>query len=134
MNTKNKLKIIFTFLLAIFIVLSSISFVFAGDVFDDGDAKTYQPDEFTTSGKIKTSGTGVNNVKSVGGQIVGLIQVVGTIAAVGMLIVLGIKYIMGSADERAEYKKTLFPYLIGAILIFAAANLTQVIYSWATNL
>ena len=50
-----------------------------------------------------------------------------------MLIVLGIKYMMGSAEERAEYKKTLFPYFIGAVLIFAAVNLAQVIYSWVST-
>lgn len=84
--------------------------------------------------KLKLAGAGISNVKSVGGQIVGLIQVVGTIVSVGMLIVLGIKYMMGSAEERAEYKKTLFPYFIGAVLIFAATNLAQVIYSWASKL
>ena len=83
-------------------------------------------------GQIDTTKTG--SVRSVGGKIVGIIQVVGTIAAVGMLIVLGIKYMMGSAEERAEYKKTMFPYFIGAVLIFGAANLTQVIYNWAITL
>ena len=28
---------------------------YAAEVFDDGVASTYQPDEFTTSGKIKTT-------------------------------------------------------------------------------
>ena len=70
-------------------------------------------------------------LKSTGGKIVGIIQVVGTIVAVGMLIVLGIKYVLGSAEEKAQYKKTLFPYFIGAVLIFGASNLAQIIYNWA---
>ena len=97
-------------------------------------ASVYTPKDFEESGYIQTTGTGADNVKSVGGKIVGLIRVVGTIVAVGMIIVLGIKYMMGSAEERAEYKKTLFPYFIGAVLIFAATSLTDVIYQWASNL
>ncbi len=41
---------------------------------------------------------------------------------------------MGSAEERAEYKKTLFPYFIGAILIFAATSLAQMVYTWASKI
>lgn len=81
---------------------------------------------------INTAGT--ESVKNIGNQILGIIRVVGTIVAVAMIIILGIKYMMGSAEERAEYKKTLFPYFIGAVLIFAATNLADIIYSWATNL
>lgn len=94
--------------------------------------QVYTPEEFKT--KIDTDATGTSNIKSTGGKIVGLVRVVGTIAAVGILIVLGIKYMMGSAEERAEYKKTLFPYFVGAILIFGASNLTQIIYTWANAL
>ena len=119
MKKKNLVKI-FVIVLVTLLIASTISFA-------DYSPKTFKKE-------IDTAGEGTEKVKDVGGQIVGLIQVVGTIVAVGMLIVLGIKYMMGSAEERAEYKKTLFPYLIGAVLIFAAANLTQMIYNWAINL
>lgn len=102
--------------------------------YNDGDKTIYQPKEFTTSGKIKTTGDGVNNVVQTGGKVVGLIRVIGTMASVGLIVVLGIKYMMGSAAERAEYKKTLLPYFIGAILIFGASNLSQVVYTWASKL
>ena len=81
---------------------------------------------------LDTNNTG--NIEGVGFRITGIIRVVGTIIAVAMLIVLGIKYMMGSAEERAEYKKTLFPYFIGAILIFAAVNLADMIYTWAAGI
>jgi len=54
--------------------------------------------------------------------------------SVGMLIVLGIKYVLGSADQKAEYRKSMFPYFIGAVLIFGFSNITQVIYEWASKL
>lgn len=40
---------------------------------------------------------------------------------------------MGSAEEKAEYKKTLMPYFIGAVLIFAASAFAQAIYSFVSN-
>lgn len=85
-------------------------------------------------GSISTSGTGAEEVKTKGGQIVGIIQVVGTIVAIGMLMILGIKYMLGSADQKAEYRKSMIPYLIGAVLIFGFSNITQVIYEWAKQI
>lgn len=85
-------------------------------------------------GKIDTDGTGAADLKDKGGQIVGVIQVIGTIVSVGMLIILGIKYVLGSADQKAEYRKTMIPYFIGAVLIFGFSNITQVIYEWAKGI
>ena len=41
---------------------------------------------------------------------------------------------IGSVDERAEYKKTLLPYVIGAGLVFAASSIAQIVYNIAINL
>ena len=59
--------------------------------------------------------------------IINLIQslVVGFLISVGVLMVLGIKYMMGSAEEKAEYKKTFIPYIIGAIILFAAVSIVS---------
>jgi len=115
---KKSIKIVSVVLMILAMVLISTS-VFAND-FKPGDVK------------INTQNT--EKVQNIGANILGIIRVVGTIVAVGMIIILGIKYMMGSAEERAEYKKTLFPYFIGAILIFAASNLADMIYSWAQGL
>lgn len=72
---------------------------------------------------------GIKDLKSEGGRIVGIIQVVGTVVAIGMLTVVGIKYVLGSAEEKASYKKTMLSYVIGAVLIFGFSNITQVIYN-----
>ena len=69
-------------------------------------------------------------VQGIGEQIIGIIQVVGSLVAVGVIVVLGIKYMMGSAEEKAEYKKTLMPYVIGAGLVFAASSIAQIVYSF----
>ena len=77
---------------------------------------------------------GAEQLKTEGGKIVGVIQIVGTVVSIVMMTVLGIKYILGSAEEKANYKESLKPYLIGAILIFAFSNMTQLIYEWARTI
>lgn len=77
---------------------------------------------------------GQNEIKGIGGQLVGIFQTVGVVVAVVILLVLGIKYMMGSAEEKADYKKSMIPYIVGAILIFAASTVTNVVYELAMGL
>lgn len=84
--------------------------------------------------QANTSAMGTNEVKSLGQNLMGVIQVAGIVIAVIILMVLGIKYMMGSAEEKAEYKKTMIPYLVGAILIFAASTIANVVYKFADGL
>lgn len=60
--------------------------------------------------------------------IMGVIRTVGTVLSVIMLIVIGFKYMLGSIEEKAEYKKTFGIYLAGAFLIFTGTYLPQLIY------
>lgn len=76
----------------------------------------------------------VDTLKNAGNNIVKVVLTIGTVVSVVMLIVLGIKYMMGSVSEKAEYKKTLMPYVIGASLVFAASSIAQLIYSLAIKL
>lgn len=70
----------------------------------------------------------------VGNSVITIITTVGSIISVIVLIVIGIKYMMGSVEEKAEYKKTLLPFVIGAIILFACSNLAGIIYNIAINL
>ena len=69
-----------------------------------------------------------NNADDVGNNILGIIQAVGTLVTVGTLMVLGIKYMTGSVEERASYKKSMVPYIVGIIILFSAVNLTAIVY------
>ena len=73
----------------------------------------------------------LDDVTNLGQKIVGIMQIVGVVIAVVVLLVIGIKYLIGSAEERAEYKKTMIPYLVGAILIFASTTMVRVVYNIA---
>jgi type IV secretory pathway VirB2 component (pilin) len=77
---------------------------------------------------------GTDGIMNVGGRIVDIVTTVGIIVAVIVLLVLGIKYMMGSAAEKAEYKKTMIPYLVGALLIFGASAIAKAIIAMSENL
>ena len=66
--------------------------------------------------------------------VIGGLQIVGSILSVAVLAILGIKYMIGSAEERAEYKKTMVPYVVGAVMVFAITNLLKIILPIARNL
>ena len=79
------------------------------------------------------SGNQPKEVLNLGKTIVSIMQTVGIVVAVVVLLILGIKYMMGSAEEKAEYKKTMIPYLVGAVLIFASTTIVNVVYNIANS-
>ena len=74
------------------------------------------------------------NLTNIGSNIAGIIRNVGIVLAVVILMILGIKYMVGSAEEKADYKKSMIPYLVGAIILFGAAGIAQVVVSLSGNL
>ena len=93
-------------------------------------AFAYNPSSVNTEAELN----GINKVTEAGEGIIGAIRIVGILVSVGILMVIGIKYMMGSAEEKASYKKTMVPYLVGAVLIFGASMIAQAVFDFATNL
>ncbi len=60
--------------------------------------------------------------------IMGYITVIGMVVSVIVLSILGLKYMTGSVEEKAEFKKDMFPYIIGAVFTFGASSIAQLIY------
>lgn len=73
------------------------------------------------------------NVTKVAGQVLNIIQIVGVAVATIMLTVLGIKYVSASPNEKAEYKKGMTIYVIGAVLLFGASILIGVIRNFVNS-
>ena len=85
-----------------------------------------------TPGDVTASSTSADSqIQSIGGRILSAVTTAGIVLSVIMIAVLGIKYMMGSADEKAEYKKSMIPYLVGAVLIFGASVIAQAVYNLA---
>ena len=104
-------------LLIVMAIVSMTSNVFA---YQPSDVKAVDP-----TGKTLTD---------TGNQVVGILRTAGVIISVVVLIVIGIKYMMGSAEEKAEYKKTFIPYIVGAALVFAASVFAQGIYEFFSGI
>lgn len=70
---------------------------------------------------------------SFGNTIITVLTTIGSVLSVIVLIILGLKYMLGSVEEKATYKKSLFPYIIGAAFVFGASVIAGVIFKVLTN-
>lgn len=75
-----------------------------------------------------------NQFDDVGNTIFSIVQAVGIISSIAALMLIGIKYMMGSVEQKAEYKKTFPIYLVGCILVFAICALGNLVYEWVQAL
>ncbi len=117
-----KKKYLVIFIIAFLIVTLSIGFctkVFAVDLgLEDLEAYGKQP----TSAQS-------DSFKQKAESILGIISTAGIVLSVVILIMIGIKYMLGSVEERAEYKKELKPYLIGCFILFTGSLVPQIIFN-----
>lgn len=118
---KKQVKIL-SIALIVLTILCSLSTIVLADVKSDLDIISKGNDSAKADEVVK-----------LGATIVTIMHTVGIVVAVVVLLVLGIKYMMGSAEEKAEYKKTMIPYLVGAILIFASTTIVNVVYNIANG-
>lgn len=116
-SMKKYIMVIITIVLLILMLSVNILEVQAVGLDKMGDSSSY----------IKENGDN-KKVIDIGNVIVGVVRTVGEAIAVVMLAIIGLKYVMGSVEEKAEYKQTMWPYILGAVLIFAGAALTNIIY------
>ena len=124
-KTMKMLSIILVVAMMLTIGLSTVSMAGEGETAD----KTQLVGDL-----FNQNAEGTEGITNVGGQIVDMITTVAIIVAVIVLLVLGIKYMMGSAAEKAEYKKTMIPYLVGAVLVFGAAAIAKAIINISGSL
>ena len=84
------------------------------------------PDAYKPGG---VNGKDANIIASKAGRIFNAITTIGIIVAVITIVIIGIKYMIGSIEEKAEYKKTMIPYLIGVVMIGGISTILKVIVS-----
>ena len=56
-----------------------------------------------------------------------VITTVGMVVSVLIVAIIGIKYMIGSVEEKAEYKKDMIPYLVGAVLTFSITSIVKIL-------
>lgn len=85
--------------------------------------------------KVDTSGISVSTSKQsefddAGKVILGAIQGAGIGISVIVLIVIGIKFMVGSVEEKAEYKESMKPYIIGVVFLALCTTIPNIIYKF----
>ena len=123
----DKKKIDIICIIFIICLLTVSQTVQAQNMGEGTEEKTFNPEEYKPTSTSSVSGA--TRLEEIGNDIIGIVQVIGSISSVVALILIGIKYIMGSVEEKAEYKETLKPYLIGAIMLFGITNLLGIVQS-----
>lgn len=81
----------------------------------------------TFAGDVSTQGTAKDSITEITSTVLTVVRTAGSGIALIMLTVIFIKYMLSAASERAEIKKNLIPFTIGAIVLFAASNLVTVL-------
>lgn len=66
--------------------------------------------------------------------VLGWVNNIAIMASVLVLSIIGIKYMVGSVEEKAEYKKNMRPYLVGCVLAFGITTILKIISSIAQTL
>lgn len=106
---------IFLILIVTFLLISIFSEVFA-----DIDPEAYKPNEITTEEATQVLGKV--------GIVLGTIRNITVVFSVLILMLIGFKYIVGSVEEKANYKTTFLPYVIGIIFAVSGVTIVDFIY------
>ena len=83
-----------------------------------------QGDDFVSRGKILIDQSKLNETMSF---IFNSLLVVGIILSVFVGGFLGIKFMVSSAEEKAEIKKIMMPFVTGCIVIFGAYGIWRIV-------
>lgn len=101
------------------LVLVVAVFAFVAPVF----GVSYDPNKFQQA----TTGTADPNVTGVTGRVWQTVITVVQVLAVGAVVFAGLRYMFASADAKADIKKQTVILVVGAILVFGATYIVQLI-------
>ena len=124
----NKIIILIFIMLTVFMIGLSFNNMAYGtgaeniDVLDD--PKEFQPKAIN----------GESGLSQKIGVILGAVNKAAIVSSVATLMALGIKYMMGSVEEKAEYKKDMGMYLLGIFLAISITTIPNIIYKISSSI
>lgn len=120
MNKTLKIAMTIAMIIAIVFTFSSMSF-----------AANKDANNLINNIKPSVSVEGSTELTGMASRVISLIQVASVVLAVILIAVFGFKFIMGSANEKADYQKSFIPLIVGLVVVFAATSIAKVIMSVA---
>ena len=109
-------KIIIIALILIFTIISSTYAI--------SDPSVYRPG----------NPTGYNNFYKKAGIILGTVRNIGAIVSVIGIAILGLRYMLGSVEQKANYKETMFPFIIGIALTVGMTTIIIIVQKVAETM
>lgn len=124
---KNKMKLISMVVVIMIMIFTLLSVVYEVKAdFNPADIINNVGHEANTA-NVETA-----SLNSKAGKILAYIRNIAVIAGVIIITILGVKYMTGSLEEKAEYKKSFIPLIVGIIVIMAATAIATTIFSIAS--
>lgn len=114
---KKTVKILTVLLIAILLVSFTANVVSAAKLTPDVITPNYNGD--------------ASKIQATAGKIMGMIRNIAVIVSVIIIMVLGVKFMLGSVEEKAEYKKSFMPLIVGIVLVVAATSIASFIFNMA---
>lgn len=81
------------------------------------------PDTFTA-----TYETDISKAKSLGETILGYIVNIAAVSSVVIIAFLGLKFMIGSVEQKAEYKKSFMPLIVGMFLVLGTSMIVGMLF------
>lgn len=97
------------------IILTTL--ILTSNVFAVSDPSYYNPDPAVSGGSFLLKAE----------KVLGLIQFIGIIVSVIAIAVIGLKYMLSSVEGKAEYKKTMLPYVVGCFMLMGTCLIVEII-------
>lgn len=82
---------------------------------------------------VKADTGTTNTVSKIMATIINVIQIVGMGVAIIMLVYVAIKYMSAAPSDKADFKKSATGYIVGAVVLFAASGILQLVKNFATT-
>ena len=127
---KSKLLTIIILIFVINMIFFNINKVQAdgvSDVITGGDS-------FLEAGKSEDVVIDTTKLQDTSNVIYNILLLAGMVAAVVISGILGIKFMIGSAEEKAQIKDALIPFVIGCIVVFGAFGIWKIFINIGKNL
>ncbi len=125
-SKKNVIFIILTFFAIIFAPIKSKAGIEKiNNNFNAYIVKTSSIEDITSYNPKPVTGT--ETITNKFAPIVGTIITVGIVLCVVALAIIGVKYMLGSVEQKAEYKKTMVPFLIGIFMIVGITTIIGIV-------
>lgn len=114
-----KFMIVLILLICIITIISSVN-AFAGSI------ETFNED--------KEIGEVQNAIDKMGSTAITIIRIASVAIAIVMLLVIGMRYMVSAPGDRADIKKHLIAYVVGAFILFGVNGILTIILKFSEQI